>query len=214
MFVAMSYARMNRFAHGEVRRHAGRGLHGLSATSARAARTCPTSLRGTTASSWRTTRFSHSSRIGNNVTLWSGNHIGHDQRHRGSLLHHIARRGVGKRPNRSAAFIGVNATLRNSITIAPDTLIGAGAAIMKDTQPGEVYLPPKPTLHSKAERRGRFVTGRWRRLGALALDTRDAPWAVTHAALPVLDPIATDQWAIFFSLATVKTRVRGSAARR
>lgn len=52
------------------------------------------------------------------------------------------------------------------------------------------------------------MTGRWRRLGALALDTRDAPWAVTHAALPVLDPIATDQWAIFFSLRGEDARAR------
>src|SRR4051794_41216732 len=34
-----------------------------------------------------------------------------------------------------ACFVGVNATLRNSITIGARTLIGAGAAVMKDTEP-------------------------------------------------------------------------------
>lgn len=88
-------------------------------------------------------------RIGNNVTLWSGNHIGHDSTidDHCFITSHVVVSGnvrIGER-----CFVGVNATLRNSITIAPDTLIGAGVAIMKDTQPGEVYLPPRPTLHTK-----------------------------------------------------------------
>jgi acetyltransferase-like isoleucine patch superfamily enzyme len=37
----------------------------------------------------------------------------------------------------------VNATVRNSITIAPATLVGAGAVIMKDTEPKGVYLPER-----------------------------------------------------------------------
>lgn len=88
-------------------------------------------------------------KIGNDVTLWSGNHIGHD-----SVIHdhvflasHIVVSGhvdVGE-----YCFIGVNATLRNSIKIAPRTLIGAGAVIMKDTQGREVYLPPRVTLWDK-----------------------------------------------------------------
>jgi acetyltransferase-like isoleucine patch superfamily enzyme len=37
-------------------------------------------------------------------------------------------------------FVGVNATLRNAITVAEFTLIGAGALVMKDTQPRSVYV--------------------------------------------------------------------------
>jgi acetyltransferase-like isoleucine patch superfamily enzyme len=37
-------------------------------------------------------------------------------------------------------FIGVNATLRNDVTIGEYTLIGAGAVIMKDTAPRSVYV--------------------------------------------------------------------------
>ena len=88
-------------------------------------------------------------RIGNNVTLWSGNHIGHDaviEDHcfLASQIVVSGRVRIGE-----ACFIGVNATLRNAITIAPHTLIGAGAVIMKDTEDGSVYLAPRPTLAEK-----------------------------------------------------------------
>jgi acetyltransferase-like isoleucine patch superfamily enzyme len=39
--------------------------------------------------------------------------------------------------------------LRNAITIAPQTLIGAGAVIMADTIEGGVYLAPRATLAEK-----------------------------------------------------------------
>jgi UDP-3-O-[3-hydroxymyristoyl] glucosamine N-acyltransferase len=88
-------------------------------------------------------------KIGNNVTLWSGNHIGHDA----TIEDHcfLASQIVvsGRVRIGESCFIGVNATLRNSITIAPRTLIGAGAVIMKDTEEGGVYLAPRPTLADK-----------------------------------------------------------------
>ena len=46
-------------------------------------------------------------------------------------------------------FIWVNATLRNSITIAPATLIGAGAIIMENTVEKGVYLPGRAKLSSQ-----------------------------------------------------------------
>jgi acetyltransferase-like isoleucine patch superfamily enzyme len=48
-----------------------------------------------------------------------------------------------------SCFIGVNATLRNSIAIAERTLIGAGAVIMKNTTPGSVYPGPRAERMSK-----------------------------------------------------------------
>ena len=81
--------------------------------------------------------------IGNNVTLWSGNHIGHDATIEDHcfITSHVVVSGHVRIGTRS--FIGVNATLRNSITIAPETLIGAGAIIMKDTKAKEVYMPER-----------------------------------------------------------------------
>jgi sugar O-acyltransferase (sialic acid O-acetyltransferase NeuD family) len=82
-------------------------------------------------------------KIGNDVTLWSGNHIGHDSTIEDHcfITSHVVVSGnvvVGAR-----SFIGVNATLRNSITVAPQTLIGAGAVIMEHTVEKGVYLPAR-----------------------------------------------------------------------
>lgn len=79
-------------------------------------------------------------RIGSNVTLWSGNHIGHDSVISDNcfISSHVVVSGhchIGQ-----SSFIGVNATLRNGIKIAPSTLIGAGAAIMRDTVENGVYV--------------------------------------------------------------------------
>ncbi len=87
--------------------------------------------------------------IGNDVTLWSGNHIGHDSvvEDHCFITSHVVVSGhvrVG-----AYTFIGVNATLRNSINIAPETLIGAGALIMKDTVPKGVYMPQRAELFKK-----------------------------------------------------------------
>ncbi len=88
-------------------------------------------------------------RIGNNVTLWSGNHIGH---HSEVLENNFISSHVvvsGHVHIHSFCFIGVNATLHDNIIIAPETLIGAGAVIAKDTIEKGVYLPPKSTLINK-----------------------------------------------------------------
>ena len=81
--------------------------------------------------------------IGSNVTLWSGNHIGHDaivQDHCFITSHVVI---SGRVRVEEYCFIGVNATLRNSITIGKESLIGAGAVIMRDTEPGSVYVPER-----------------------------------------------------------------------
>ena len=79
-------------------------------------------------------------RIGNDVTLWSGNHVGHDSviEDHCFISSHVVISGhvtVGE-----SCFIGVNATLRNGIRLAPRTLVGAGATILHDTDAGGVYV--------------------------------------------------------------------------
>jgi len=88
--------------------------------------------------------------IGNNVTLWSGNHIGHDVTIEDHcfITSHVVVSGWVRIGTRS--FIGVNATVRNSITIAAETLIGAGAIIMKNTRPKQVYMPERAKLFPKS----------------------------------------------------------------
>jgi sugar O-acyltransferase (sialic acid O-acetyltransferase NeuD family) len=87
--------------------------------------------------------------LGSNVTLWSGNHIGHDSviEDHCFLASHIVVSGhvrIGE-----YSFIGVNATLRNSISVAPHSLVGAGALIMKDTSERSVYVPARTEPHQK-----------------------------------------------------------------
>ncbi len=79
-------------------------------------------------------------RIGNNVVLWSGNHIGHH-----STIHdhvfftsHIVLSGHCSVEEH--CFFGVNATVRDAVTIAEGTLVAMGAVITKSTKAWNVYL--------------------------------------------------------------------------
>ena len=81
--------------------------------------------------------------------LWSGNHIGHEtviEDHCNITTHVVI---SGHVRIQSFCFIGVNATIHDNILIAPETLIGAGAVISKDTVEKGVYLPPKSILSNK-----------------------------------------------------------------
>lgn len=81
--------------------------------------------------------------IGSNVVLWSGNHIGHDSviEDHCFVSSHVVISGhvrVG-----AYSFLGVNATLAHRVQVAPRTLVGAGAVIAKDTEEAAVYVPPR-----------------------------------------------------------------------
>jgi sugar O-acyltransferase (sialic acid O-acetyltransferase NeuD family) len=78
-------------------------------------------------------------KIGNNVTLWSGSNICHDAvvGDHCFISSHVVVGGhvrIGQ-----GCFLGLNATIRNSITLAEFSLIGAGALVMKSTAPRSVY---------------------------------------------------------------------------
>lgn len=79
-------------------------------------------------------------RIGSNVTLWSGNHIGHDsviEDHCFISSHVVISGRVRVKP---FCFLGVNATVRNGIELADATLVGAGALVVKSTRPKDVLI--------------------------------------------------------------------------
>lgn len=88
--------------------------------------------------------------IGNDVILWSGNHIGHHSSigdHCYITSHVVVSGHCRIEPY---CFLGVNATLRDSITVAERCVIGAGALIMKDTKPREVYLGERTRPFAKS----------------------------------------------------------------
>lgn len=148
MFVALSYARMNKLREEKYHAAKERGYELVSYVSSRCSFLTDHPV-GDNCFILEDNTVQPFVRIGNDVTLWSGNHIGHDATIEDHcfLASHIVVSGFVRIANN--CFIGVNATLRNSITIAPETLIGAGAVIMKDTVPKGVYLPPRSELSKK-----------------------------------------------------------------
>ncbi len=77
--------------------------------------------------------------IGNNVVLWSGNHIGHHSQikdHCFFTSHVVLSGHCVVEPN---CFLGVNATIRDQLTLAEGTLIGMSAVITKNTDEWSVY---------------------------------------------------------------------------
>ena len=85
-------------------------------------------------------------RIGNNCILWSGNHIGHR-----TVLHDnvfVASHAVisGYCQIGEHCFIGVNSAFNDGVKVAPDCVVGSGALVVRDTEPGKVYVgaPAQP----------------------------------------------------------------------
>jgi sugar O-acyltransferase (sialic acid O-acetyltransferase NeuD family) len=79
-------------------------------------------------------------RIGNNCILWSGNHVGHR-----TVVHDnvfVASHAVisGYCEIGESSFIGVNSTFNDHVKVAPDNVIGAGALVTRDTEPGRIYV--------------------------------------------------------------------------
>lgn len=79
-------------------------------------------------------------KVGNNCILWSGNHVGHR-----TVVHDnvfIASHAVisGYCDIGEGCFIGVNTTFNDQLRVAPDNVIGAGAVVTRDTEPGRIYV--------------------------------------------------------------------------
>lgn len=79
-------------------------------------------------------------RIGNNCVLWSGNHVGHRTVVRDNVF--VASHAVisGYCEIGEHSFIGVNATFNDRVKVAADCIIGSGALVVGDTEPGKVYV--------------------------------------------------------------------------
>jgi sugar O-acyltransferase (sialic acid O-acetyltransferase NeuD family) len=148
MFVAMSYGRMNRVRAAKYAQAKELGYDLVTYISSRCSFLAP-DPPGDNCFILEDNTVQPFVKIGNNVTLWSGNHIGHDSviGDHCFISSHVVVSGHVRIDQ--GCFIGVNATLRNSITIAEFTIIGAGALIMKDTAPRSVYLGTRAARFSK-----------------------------------------------------------------
>ena len=147
-FVAVSYRNMNRLRANKYAAMKTRGYVLASYVSSRCTWLCD-DLPGDNCFILEENTVQPFVKIGSNVTLWSGNHIGHDSviEDHCFISSHVVVSGhvrVG-----AFSFLGVNATLRNGVTLAPATLVGAGALIMKDTVEKGVYMATRAELFKK-----------------------------------------------------------------
>ena len=79
-------------------------------------------------------------RIGNNCVLWSGNHVGHRTVVQDNVF--VASHAVisGYCEIGESSFVGVNSTFNDHVKVAADNVIGSGALVTRDTEPGRVYV--------------------------------------------------------------------------
>jgi len=77
--------------------------------------------------------------IGNDIVMWSGNHIGHHTviKDHVMITSHVVISGCCT--IEPYCFFGVNSTVRDETIVARDTLVGAGALILRDTKEFEIY---------------------------------------------------------------------------
>ena len=77
--------------------------------------------------------------IGNDVVMWSGNHIGHHTVIKDHVMvtSHVVISGACT--IEPYCFFGVNSTVRDETVVARETLVGAGAVILRDTKEFEIY---------------------------------------------------------------------------
>jgi sugar O-acyltransferase (sialic acid O-acetyltransferase NeuD family) len=148
LFVALSYREMNRLRARKYEEARGRGYALASYVSSRCSLLTDTPV-GDNCFILEDNTIQPFVTIGSDVTLWSGNHVGHDSviEDHCFVSSHVVISGhvrIG-----AYCFLGVNATLRNGVTLAPRTLVGAGALVMKNTREGEVYVPERTAVFPK-----------------------------------------------------------------
>jgi len=86
-------------------------------------------------------------RIGNNVIIWSGNHFGHNVvigDHCWLASHIVVSGNVTIDPY---CFIGVNASFGDGVTIGRESIIGAGALILRNVREKSVYVARQTELY-------------------------------------------------------------------
>ena len=91
--------------------------------------------------------------IGNNVVLWNGNHIGHH----GKIDDHVFFTShvvmSGHCHIKERAWLGVNATIRDYITIGEGCLVAMSSVVTKDTEDNGFYMgfPAKKQIKTAIE---------------------------------------------------------------
>lgn len=90
-------------------------------------------------------------KIGNNCVLWSGNHIGHHSKigDHVFITSHVVISGMCNIKN--YCYIGVNASLRDNITLGEGSVIGMSASVTKNTEGNAIYIGLPAKLFKKCD---------------------------------------------------------------
>jgi sugar O-acyltransferase (sialic acid O-acetyltransferase NeuD family) len=143
VFVALSYARMNRVRRNAFLEVKARGYHCASYVS-KHARSLEPVVHGENVFINESV-FQPNARVGHDVLIMSNNVIAHDV-----VIgdHSFISSGVvisGNVTVGERCFFGVNSCCRENITIAEGTLAGAGVTLLRSTKPNTAYIAPTPT---------------------------------------------------------------------
>lgn len=142
MFIALSYAQMNKLREKKYHEAKAKGYTLVSYISSKCSYLSQFAC-GDNCFIFEDNTIQPFVQIKDNVTLWSGNHIGHHsviESHNFISSHVIVSGHCHIEPN---CFIGVNSTLGHQVKIAKETLVGAGSIITKNTEEKSVYVPAK-----------------------------------------------------------------------
>ena len=151
MFIALSYASLNKIRENKYNESKNKGYILLSYISSKAINFSQSI--GDNCFILEDNTIQPFVEIKNNVTLWSGNHIGHHsiiESHNFIASHAVI---SGHCNIKSNSFIGVNATIRDGITIENENIIGAGSLILKNTKEKEVYAAKKTDVFPRSSDR-------------------------------------------------------------
>ena len=142
LFIPISFKKMNHLRAEKYDQAKARGYELVSYVSSKAS-TWPGFTCGDNCFIFEDNTIQPFVTIGNDVVMWSGNHIGHHTtiKDHVTITSHVVISGCCT--IEEYCFFGVNATVRDEATIAHDTLVGMGVAIVKDTKPFEVYRTPE-----------------------------------------------------------------------
>jgi sugar O-acyltransferase (sialic acid O-acetyltransferase NeuD family) len=87
--------------------------------------------------------------IGNDVIVWAGSHIGHHSRIEDHCFIAPCAAISGNVVVRERSFVGLNATLRDGITVGRKCVIGAGAVVLRDQEDGTVLGSTTTAAHPR-----------------------------------------------------------------
>ncbi len=139
MFVAIAYGKVNRQRADAVARVEQAGYRCANYVSSRAVVNGELSKDSNTFV-MELNNLQPFSRLGRNVWLWAGNHIGHHSviEDHCFVASHVVVSGSVRLGEGS--FVGVNATIRDNITVGKRNVIGAGVVLLEDTLDEQVFV--------------------------------------------------------------------------